>query len=113
MGDFLRTSALMAGARLRTLCTTLVAGLLAIPLPAGAVPITACPATDALCIDESVEGSLPIITTSPGLSGLVSTSIVPVAVAVGEQGRSPLRFHLAQVRLSPRRYHCIQFILRQ
>jgi hypothetical protein len=79
-------------ARLLTLCTTLVAGLLAIPLPAGAVPITACPATNALCIDESVEGSLPIITTSPGLSGLVTTSIRTVAVAVGEQWALTITF---------------------
>jgi PEP-CTERM motif len=77
-------------ARLLTLCTTMVAGLLAIPLPAGAVPM--CPATSALCIDESVEGSLPIITTSPGLSGLVTTSIIPVAVAVGEQWAITITF---------------------
>ena len=92
MGHFLRISALIAGARLLTLCTTLVAGLLAIPLPAGAVPITPCAGTNALCIDESVEGSNPIITTSPGLSGLVNTSIIPVAVAVGEEWALTITF---------------------
>jgi hypothetical protein len=66
-----------------TLCLALVAGTLAVPLPAFAVPT--CPATGALCIDESVEGALPTITLPSALSGSVTTSISPVTGVVGEE----------------------------
>src|SRR5262249_30453707 len=55
-----------------------VAGLIAIPLPASAVPT--CP-SGAVCIDESVEGANPTIT---GPTGTTST-VTPVVVAVGEE----------------------------
>jgi len=46
--------------RLFSLALAAVAGLLASPLPASAGPIT-CPATGAICIDESVEGQNPTV----------------------------------------------------
>jgi hypothetical protein len=56
-----------------------IALLWAIPLPAAAGPLT-CPATGAVCIDESVEGAIPTIIAPAGFT----TSVVPLSVAVGE-----------------------------
>lgn len=66
--------------RLLGLGLAAVAGLLAVPLPAFADPIT-CPTTGAVCIDESVEGATPTITAPSGFQ----SSVVPVAGAVGEE----------------------------
>jgi hypothetical protein len=70
----------------RRTATSKLLGLIALavlaigaPLPALAVPT--CPATGALCIDESVEGATPTITTPPGVT---STTPVPIAGVVGE-----------------------------
>lgn len=65
-------------ARLLALCLAL-AGLLAVPRPAGAVPT--CPATTGVCIDESVEGALPTVTIPTSAIGIITTSIVPLPVA--------------------------------
>jgi hypothetical protein len=46
--------------RLFSLALAVVAGSFASPLPASAAPIT-CPATGAICIDESVEGQNPTV----------------------------------------------------
>src|SRR5208283_2369954 len=54
----------------------------AAPLPAAAVPT--CPATTGVCIDESVEGALPTVTIPASAVGIITTSVVPISVSVGE-----------------------------
>jgi hypothetical protein len=65
--------------RLFNLAPFAVAALLAVPIPASAGPIT-CPTTEAVCIDESVEGQTPTVIAPSN----VSHSVTPITVTVGE-----------------------------
>jgi hypothetical protein len=62
----------------------------AAPLPAAAVPT--CPATTGVCIDESVEGALPTVTIPASAIGIITTSVVPISVSVGEGWTISLTF---------------------
>jgi hypothetical protein len=62
----------------------------AAPLPAAAVPI--CPATTGVCIDESLGGALPTVTIPAAAIGIITTSVVPISVSVGEGWTISLTF---------------------
>ena len=75
-------------ARSLALSVAFIAGLLVVATPASAGPTT-CPATLAVCIDESVEGATPTITAPSGFQ----ISITPITGpgVVGEEWTVTIR----------------------